>query len=389
MSNYDIYVFTLCLLVFVMLTGLFGTMLVVLLKQGFKLIGTGLEDERIKKEYIREAEAKRAVTIISAVLTVIMLVAIFSAFAVSMYVQFVGDEPKGGVAIPKVVLSDSMSRKRESNDYLEKHGLDDQFQTFDLIFIRELPGEFELELYDIVVYEYEDKLIIHRIIGIEEPNEKHPDCRHFLLRGDAAKFSDEFPVLYEQMKAIYEGQRIPFVGSFFAFMQSPAGYLCLLLIIFAVIATPIAEKKLWEAKLARLREIGFIPAEPEPTEAEATEENAENDAEVIEVASDAEHEVTESAEVASDAETEVTEPAEVASDAEPEVTEPAEDASDAEPEVTESAEDASDAEPEVTESAEDASESETDAKESAEGFDDADADESEEPVDGQEQPKEE
>ena len=226
----------------------------------------------IKKEYIREAEAKRAVTIISAVLTVIMLVAIFSAFAVSMYVQFVGDEPKGGVAIPKVVLSDSMSRKRESNDYLEKHGLDDQFQTFDLIFIRELPGEFELELYDIVVYEYEDKLIIHRIIGIEEPNEKHPDCRHFLLRGDAAKFSDEFPVLYEQMKAIYEGQRIPFVGSFFAFMQSPAGYLCLLLIIFAVIATPIAEKKLWEAKLARLREIGFIPAEPEPTEAEATEE---------------------------------------------------------------------------------------------------------------------
>ncbi|MBE6609163.1 MAG: hypothetical protein E7634_00665 [Ruminococcaceae bacterium] len=360
MSNYDIYVFTLCLLVFVMLTGLLGTMLVVLLKQGFKLIRAGLEDERIKKEYIKEAETKRAVTIISAVLTVIMLIAIFSAFAVSMYVQFVGDEPKGGVAIPKVVLSDSMSKKRESNDYLEKHGLDDQFQTFDLIFIRELPGEFELELYDIVVYEYEDKLIIHRIIGIEEPNEKHPDCRHFLLRGDAAKFSDEFPVLYEQMKAIYEGQRIPFVGSFFAFMQSPAGYLCLLLIVFAVIATPITEKKLWEAKLARLREIGFIPAEPEPTEAEATEETAENDENDEEVI-------------------------EVASDVEPEVTEPVEDASDAEPEVTESVEDASDAETEVTEPAEDASESEPDAKESAEGSNDADTDESEDPVDGQRQ----
>ena len=106
-------------------------------------------------------------------------------------------------------------------------------------------------------------MIIHRIIGIEEPNEKHPDCRHFLLRGDASKFSDEFPVLYEQMKAIYRGERVPFVGSFITFMQSPAGYLCMFLIIFAMIATPIMEKKLWEAKLARLREIGFIPPEQE------------------------------------------------------------------------------------------------------------------------------
>ena len=41
-------------------------------------------------------------------------------------------------------------------------------------------------------------------------------------------------------------------------MRSPAGWLCVLLIMIAVIATPILEKKLWEAKLARLRAIGFF-----------------------------------------------------------------------------------------------------------------------------------
>ena len=151
-----------------------------------------------------------------------------------------------------------MADKHKDNTYLENNNLNDQFDAFDLIFTRKLPGEFELELYDIVVYEYKGELIIHRIIGIEEPNEKHPDQRQFLLRGDAVKYSDEFPVLYEQMRAIYKGERIPKIGSFFAFMQSPAGYLCILLAVFAMIATPIAEKKLKEVKTARLIELGVI-----------------------------------------------------------------------------------------------------------------------------------
>ncbi len=144
---------------------------------------------------------------------------------------------------------------------MDTYNLNDQLHTFDLIFTQELPGEFELELYDIVVYEYRGELIIHRVIGIEEPNASHPEHRHFLLRGDSVKWSDEFPVLYEQMRAIYKGNRIPFVGSFFAFMQSPAGYLCLLLVVFAMIATPLMEKKLKVATAARLKEIGVITEE--------------------------------------------------------------------------------------------------------------------------------
>jgi len=261
MSGFELYVFCLCLVVFVALTALFSVMLAVLLKQGHKAIKHGLEDERIKKEYDRETRQGPVLNIVSTVLTIIMLAVLFSGFAASVSIKLTDGKVVGDSSVPKVVLSDSMSVKRASNTYLEENGLDDQFDMFDLLFVEELPGEYELELYDVVVYEYEDTQIIHRIIGIEEPNEKHPDGRHFLLRGDALKFSDEFPVLYSQMKAIYRGERIPYIGSFFMFMQSPAGYMCILLVLFAVIGTPIAEKKLWKAKLARLVEIGYITQE--------------------------------------------------------------------------------------------------------------------------------
>lgn len=263
MTDFEIYVLILCLIVFLLLTSLLWAMLVVLLKQGYKLIKYGHEDERIKIEYQKESKSKLGSKIGCMSLTIIMMALILASCCFSMYVQFSEDRVSGDFPVPKVVLSDSMSIKHRNNEYLEENGLDDQFQQFDLILTHKLPDEFDLELYDIVVYEYEDILIIHRIIGIEEPNAYHPDHRHFLLRGDASKFSDEFPVLYEQMKAIYRGERIPFVGSFITFMQSPAGYLCMFLIIFAMIATPIMEKKLWAAKLARLREIGFIPPEQE------------------------------------------------------------------------------------------------------------------------------
>ena len=258
MSDYEIYVFFLCLIVFVSLTALFSVMLYVLLKQGHKAIKHGLEDERIKKEYTQEMRRSPVVTIISNILMFAVLAVVLLAFLSSLFIKCTNDKVTGNIPSAKVVLSGSMAEKRTTNTYLEENQLNDQIGMFDLILTHKLPDEFDLQLYDIVVYEYEDTMIIHRIIGIEEPNDKHPDHRHFLLRGDASKFSDEFPVLYSQMKAIYRGQRVPFIGSFFTFLQSPAGYLCILLILFAVFATPIAEKKLWAAKIARLQEIGFI-----------------------------------------------------------------------------------------------------------------------------------
>ena len=76
-----------------------------------------------------------------------------------------------------------------------------------------LPKEEDLKLYDIVVYKQDDIYVVHRIVGIEEPNEKHPNERYFLLQGDAVDSPDRFPVKYSQMQGIYTDEKIPFVGS--------------------------------------------------------------------------------------------------------------------------------------------------------------------------------
>lgn len=246
MSSYDIYVFFLCFIVFSLLTALFTTMLVYIVKQGIRLIRCGEEDEKIRKEYERGLSRKpnRFAQVVSTVLSVLICVMLLIFFVFSICTKIGGCACLGNIPSYKVVNSGSMSVKNEHNDYLFENGLNDQIQTFDLIQIHKLPGEFELEIYDIVVYEVDDILVVHRIVDIEEPNEKHPDERWFTLQGDNVENPDRFPVRYSQMKAIYRGARIPFIGSFVMFMQSPAGWLCALLIVFAMIATPAVEKKI-------------------------------------------------------------------------------------------------------------------------------------------------
>ena len=145
-----------------------------------------------------------------------------------------------------------MARKNPENTYLFDNNIQNQLQMFDVVICNHLPAEDALKLYDIVVYKQDDMYVIHRIVGIEEPNANHPNERHFLLQGDAVENPDKFPVLYSQMQGIYEGVRIPFVGGFILFLQSPAGWLCVLLVIFSMTVTPIVEKKIKEATEKRI-----------------------------------------------------------------------------------------------------------------------------------------
>lgn len=255
MTDYEIYVFLLCLIVFIVLTTLSVVCLSIITKLTLRLIRGGLEDASILKEHEKSLKhkkrtkyAKLADVIFSGVICLVFVVMLAGALIIR------GTENTCCGAIPtyRVVLTGSMAEKNDKNLYLWENKLDNQIQTFDLVRTEQLPGEMELKLYDIVVYEVDNVLLIHRIVGIEEPNERHPDCRFFLLQGDAVEAPDRFPVLYGQMRGIYRGERIPFIGSFILFMQSPAGWLCVLLIVAATIATPILDGVLKKARDKRL-----------------------------------------------------------------------------------------------------------------------------------------
>ncbi len=252
MKGYDLYIFILCAIVFTILTALLTYLIVAMVKMYISLVKAGQKDEEILKTH-REKQKKGC--LIDCIVSFILCGLLVVCFCFSLYVNL--QEERSFEAIPtlNVVKTSSMAYKDPENEYLFENNINNQLSRFDLVLTYKKPAEEELKLYDIVVYKQEDMLVIHRIVGIEEPSESHPNERYFLCQGDANRIPDKFPVKYEQIKGIYKGESIPFVGSFILFMQSPAGWLCILLVVFAVIATPIAEKKIFAAEDERIAEI--------------------------------------------------------------------------------------------------------------------------------------
>ncbi|MCD8040550.1 MAG: S24/S26 family peptidase [Clostridia bacterium] len=259
MTEYEIYVLILCLIVFVLLVALSAVCLTAITKMYTRLIRCGEEDEKLIKEYEKlNGGCSKAGDVIAMVFNVFICIIFVIALGFSIYINNQDESVSYTVPTYRVVKSDSMSEKYSGNTYLYDNGLDDQFETFDILLTYKMPDEFDLQLYDIVVYEFRGELVIHRIVGIEEPNEDHPDSRLFILQGDANAYSDSLKVEYSQMKGIYYGERIRFVGSFILFMQSPAGWLCVILIVATVILTPLLENYIGRQKYKRLCEIGKI-----------------------------------------------------------------------------------------------------------------------------------
>ena len=246
-------------------------MLSIIVKQTFTHIKLGVEDEIILKEFNKDGTTKRrnASRVFDIIFSVFLCLIFGAIFSASLYISCTQNVYFENVPTYRVVLTSSMEEKNQKNTYLFDNNLNNQIGVFDLIATYKLPKEEELQLYDIVVYEVDGILVVHRIVGIEEPNEKHPNERHFLMQGDAVGSPDRFPVLYSQMKGIYKGEKIAYIGSFVLFMQSPAGWICIFLVFIAIVLTPILEKKLSKARKDRY---SILTTKQEITESQPEEE---------------------------------------------------------------------------------------------------------------------
>ena len=251
MTKFEIYSLILCLVVFVLLVSVFSYLLFIILKQGNKQVTAGLEDEEILNEFNNPKKQGKFSKIANAAINTLLCLIVGVIFVSSLYINCTQNVYFDNLPTYRVVLTSSMETKSSSNKYLFENNIDNQISAFDLIVTYKVPKEEDLKLYDIVVYEVDGVLVVHRIVGIEEANESHPNERHFLLQGDAVSSPDRFPVRYSQMKGIYRNEKIPFLGSFVLFMQSPAGWLCIFLIAVAMIGTPILESKLLKKRKER------------------------------------------------------------------------------------------------------------------------------------------
>lgn len=110
---------------------------------------------------------------------------------------------------PMVVLSGSMSGTAE-----------DHIEVGDLIFVGKAEAE-ELAVGDVIAFMEDGAVITHRIIEISEAED---GTLQFTTKGDANNAADRAPVTEENLVGIYK-TRIPKVGSFALFLQTPAGML--------------------------------------------------------------------------------------------------------------------------------------------------------------------
>lgn len=253
MTQYEVFVLVLCIIIYVLLASLSTVLLTIIARQKLKLIKSGAEDEQIIKQYKKNSgKERKKCGKFDMIVSILLCTVFFVLFACSVFINANENSYSDVMPTLRVVKSGSMEKKHEQNTYLFENDINNQIDTFDLIFTYKVPGEYELELYDIVVYEVDGVLLVHRIVDIEEPNENHPHMRYFLCQGDAVSAPDRFPVLYGQMRGIYRNERIPFIGSFITFLQSPVGWMCIILILVAMIATPIIEKAFEKATKARI-----------------------------------------------------------------------------------------------------------------------------------------
>ena len=120
MTAFEWYSFFLCLVVFTLLTVLFGAMLFIITKQTVRLIRAGLEDEAIVKEYLASKNKKRKHGCFESILAFVLGLLMLGFFAFSLFVNITEDTYFEDIPTLRVVNSGSMAKKNEKNENGEK-----------------------------------------------------------------------------------------------------------------------------------------------------------------------------------------------------------------------------------------------------------------------------
>ena len=278
-TSMELYILGLCFVVFTALTILLTVLIVTLIRYYLRLVELGAEDDNIREEFDNRHNQSKFLNGLGTFISLVVCIALLIVFAFSVAIRICERQNCNAFELGSIhaVRSNSMAKAYEKNEYLFKNGLDGEennFRLFDIIYTEPLPPDEELKLYDVVIYQIDEALIIHRIIKIEKPNEKHPDETYYYLRGDNNFFTDQKPVTYDQMRSIWRGEKIEHIGSFILFMQSPAGALCILLMLFGVFVAPIAIRKVEEARRARYLLLTGINVDAEEKALHAAEREA-------------------------------------------------------------------------------------------------------------------
>lgn len=157
-----------------------------------------------------KAGSNRVLTAVGVVLCVIFGFLLVCNLTIIIKGALFPEKPPSVLGLtPMVVLSGSMSGEAE-----------DHIEVGDLVFVGRADPE-ELEVGDVIAYMNGGATVTHRITAIDTNTDGD---LLFTTKGDANNAEDTTPVTEEQLVGIYRW-RIPKVGDFALFLQTPLGML--------------------------------------------------------------------------------------------------------------------------------------------------------------------
>lgn len=217
-------------------------------------IKSGKRDIEIIDEVIYERQQhvknrRKVIGLIRTIAFYVIIIIIIPIFVFSLINKVMGNVMMIGNKAVMVVATGSMGYKNEANDYLFNRNLNNQFQQYDIIVLEKVK-QSDINLYDVIAYENDKGMnIIHRIISIEPGS-----STKYVTRGDIYDSSktDLYKPVYEDVIGRYTGKRIPSVGIFIMFLQSYAGIITVVSLVYCLLMIDRTSEKINKVQQERI-----------------------------------------------------------------------------------------------------------------------------------------
>ena len=184
-----------------------------------------------------------------------LMIIIIPIFVFSLLNKFSGNISMIGDKGILVVASGSMSQKNEANHYIITEDLNDQFDTYDTIVIEKVKYASDVNTYDVIAFTNDEgKIVIHRVIDRLVINGE----LRFETRGDSNNASDKYKPCMDDIKGKYIGVKVPVIGMFVLFMQSPIGIITVFGLLYCLITTDRLNEKLFKQQQKRLDKLSAV-----------------------------------------------------------------------------------------------------------------------------------
>lgn len=214
-------------------------------------IKSGKRDIEIIDEVIYDRQShvqqrRKVIGLIRTIAFYLVIIIIVPIFAFSLVNKVMGNVMMVGNKAVMVIPTDSMSYKNEANSYLFNRNLNNQIQPYDIIVLEKV-SKSDIKMYDVIAYKNDKGVnIVHRIIDI--------DGNKYTTRGDIYDSSktDLYKPVFDDVIGRYTGKRIPGVGIFIMFLQSYAGIITVVSLVYCLLMIDRTAEKINKVQQERI-----------------------------------------------------------------------------------------------------------------------------------------